>query len=363
MKKKLVIDTDGVCDDVRAISMALQTEEVEVIALTAVNGCVTVHQACANLARMLRANRSRVPIFRGAECPLIGNNYSHKDDEHFFGTDGLGSAPNEFPKVIPDDFNAFVTGKHAALALFELFSSNPGTILVCIGPLTNVALALKLNPTFASLPHRMVILGGNVYGMGNVRSYSTAECNFNCDPEAAHIVLKEMQCPLTIVPWETFMAKSDQKHAIDFHAHLSLDVPLAKFFASVTNLGRARMEANNRQFAYCDEIAVGIAIAEGQIIREAKMLRASVELHGELTRGQIAVDWTSVLYGMDNGLIGEHPKLCKRRQQIEFVLDYDVHRLDRMVTEAIENSARNLDKSLTIDSQLSLAERENNKEK
>ncbi|KAL3108123.1 hypothetical protein niasHT_016314 [Heterodera trifolii] len=93
------------------------------------------------------------------------------------------------------------------------------------------------------------------------------------------------------------------KHAIDFHAHLSLDVPLAKFFATVTNLGRARMEANNRQFAYCDEIAVGIAIAEGQIIREAKMLRASVELHGELTRGQIAVDWTSVLYGMDNGLI------------------------------------------------------------
>uniref|UniRef100_A0A183BRI9 IU_nuc_hydro domain-containing protein n=1 Tax=Globodera pallida TaxID=36090 RepID=A0A183BRI9_GLOPA len=318
MKKKLVIDSDGVSDDVRAISMALQTQNVEVLALTAVNGCVSVHQACANMSRMLRANH----------------------DEHFFGNDGLGSAPNQFPKVLPDDFNAFVEGKHAALALYELFSSNPGTVLVCIGPLTNVALALKLNPTFACLPEQMVILGGNVYGMGNVQSYSTAECNFNCDPEAAQIVLKEMQCPITIVPWETFMAKSDQTHDIDFHSHLALDVPLAKFFATVTSVGRARLEANNRQFAYCDEVAVGIAIAEETIIRESKMLRASVELHGELTRGQIAVDWTSVLYQMDKG---EHPKLCKQRRPIKFVLDYDVHQLDRMIIEAIENSAANLD--------------------
>lgn len=46
--------------------------------------------------------------------------------------------------------------------------------------------------------------------MGNVRSYSTAEFNFSNDPEAAHIVLKEMQCPITIVPWETFMKESEQ---------------------------------------------------------------------------------------------------------------------------------------------------------
>lgn len=46
--------------------------------------------------------------------------------------------------------------------------------------------------------------------MGNVQSYSTAESNFNTDPEAAHIVLKEMQCPITLVPWEVFMNSSEQ---------------------------------------------------------------------------------------------------------------------------------------------------------
>ena len=63
-------------------------------------GCVTVGQACANLARTLRANRKRVPIYKGAELPLIGNGHTHLDEAHFFGSDGLGNAPNAFPKVI-----------------------------------------------------------------------------------------------------------------------------------------------------------------------------------------------------------------------------------------------------------------------
>jgi hypothetical protein len=53
-------------------------------------------------------------------------------------------------------------------------------------------------------------------GMGNVRSYSTAEWNFSNDPEAAHIVLKEMQCPITLVPWETFVRESYQVAAYLF---------------------------------------------------------------------------------------------------------------------------------------------------
>lgn len=66
--------------------------------------------------------------------------------------------------MIPEDFEAHVKGKHAALALNELFEKHSGVTLVCIGPLTNVALALKLNPGFAKLPAKIVMLGGNVYG-------------------------------------------------------------------------------------------------------------------------------------------------------------------------------------------------------
>lgn len=70
---------------------------------------------------------------------------------------------------------------------------------------------------------------------------------------------------------------------INFHAHLELDVPLSQFFATATCIGRARLEENNRQYVYCDEIAVGIAI-DDRIVRDSKLLRASVELHGEMTR-------------------------------------------------------------------------------
>lgn len=84
-----------------------------------------------------------------------------------------------------------------------------------LGPLTNLALALELNPEFANLPKKLVITGGNIYGkflssyssirsgMGNIRTASSAEYNFNSDPEAASIVLQKMRCPITIVAWET----------------------------------------------------------------------------------------------------------------------------------------------------------------
>ena len=74
------------------------------------------------------------------------------------------------------------------------------------------------------------------------------------------------------------------KSAIDFHAHLNLDFPLAKFFATAVSIGRAKLELNKRQYAYCDEIAVGVAIDPEGVIKTEKMLRASVELHGQLTR-------------------------------------------------------------------------------
>lgn len=114
--------------------------------------------------------------------PLIGNGHTHVDEVHFFGSDGLGNAPNAFPKVqktktmhffgkicfpkvLPTDFDAYVKGKHAATALCELFTQHADACLVCIGPLTNMALALKLDPAFARMPARMVLLGGNVYGL------------------------------------------------------------------------------------------------------------------------------------------------------------------------------------------------------
>lgn len=125
-------------------------------------------QAVANVARTLRANGvdpSKIPIYRGAETPLIGNDHDHEGEKWFFGADGISGRPNDFPAVEQSDFLAHVEGTHAANALIEIFQKHQGEItLVCLGPLTNVALALKLCPLFSQWPKQVVCMGGNIYG-------------------------------------------------------------------------------------------------------------------------------------------------------------------------------------------------------
>ncbi|KAH7725855.1 Protein Y43F8C.13 [Aphelenchoides avenae] len=290
---RIVIDTDGGCDDARAISLALHTPGVE------------------------------VPVYKGAAGPLIGKALVRKNSRH--GSDGLGDVPNEEPQLKPNDFNAHVAG-HAAEGLLALFRQHKDLTLVCIGPLTNLALTLKLEPEFATLPAKLVIMGGNLQGTGSVKPDSTAEFNFFSDPESAHIVLKEMRCPIVIVPYETYLRESTNP-TIDFHAHLNSDVPLSRFFEAITRHGRTELATNGRQFAYCDEIAVAVAIAADRVVKETKDMSGAVELYGEYTRGQLAVDW---MY--------RAPPECTDRRTLTFVTAYDPTALNAMLYEAIQHS-------------------------
>jgi purine nucleosidase len=97
-----------------------------------------------------------------------------------------------------------VEAEHAALALTRLGRASPGSLtLVTIGPLTNLALALTLDPDLPRRYRRLVVMGGAVRGTGNMPSPST-EFNMRSDPEAAAIVLGRWP-ELTLVPWETVM--------------------------------------------------------------------------------------------------------------------------------------------------------------
>ncbi|KAI6226203.1 Uridine nucleosidase 1 [Aphelenchoides fujianensis] len=321
-KTKIVIDSDGVADDVRAISLALQHPDVEVnkqgarfgficaikvLAIISVSGCVSTEQA--------------IPLYKGSAKPLIASGRTDKEPV-FFGADGLGDSPSEWPEVLPDDPKAADSNEHAASALIRLFSAHKGEIqLVCIGPLTNVALALKLEPEFAKWAQKLVVMGGNVHAMGNVRVSSTSEFNFGHDPEAAHIVIKEMECEVVLIPWETFLQESSKK-SVDFHAHLSLDVSLAKFFELATRTGRRILEKAGQQFAFCDEIAVGVAIDAERMIVSSRKLKGAVD-------GQMALAW------MD----GQSDDLDCPMRELTFVMEYNVQLLDRMVFDAIEHSA------------------------
>uniref|UniRef100_A0A8R1HTE5 IU_nuc_hydro domain-containing protein n=1 Tax=Caenorhabditis japonica TaxID=281687 RepID=A0A8R1HTE5_CAEJA len=324
---KLVIDSDGVSDDVRAISLALQHPKAQVLAFTAVHGCVTVDQACANIKRTIRANNGHnIPVYKGAAKSILS---LPKDDtvSIFFGVDGIGDKPNDHPIVEPSDFKA--EDKHAALALIDIFRENPDATLVTIGPLTNVAIALQLCEEFKSYPARLVIMGGNYYAVGNVDGGSSAEYNFHGDPEAASIVLRRMTCPITIVPWEAFYFESKvHNESVDFSAHLRYDTPLAKYLSLATSIGRQKCEQNGRQYSYCDEIAVATAIDEEKIAKKSQYLYVDVELNGSKTRGQVVVDWTEQLWSNE-----EAPNQSTHRR-VKFVTSYDVHTVDRWLHAA-----------------------------
>ena len=148
-----------------------------------------------NTVRTMAAADLKVPIFRGACSALVD---SVENDELYNGLDGFGDAIHDEEE--PD--LSFVDEKeHAVNALVRLVRENPGEItLISLGPLTNVAMAMRLDKQFASNLRELYIMGGNTEGKGNISM--SAEFNFYSDPEAAYIVLSTIRCPTYIASWE-----------------------------------------------------------------------------------------------------------------------------------------------------------------
>lgn len=334
-RKKVVIDTDGGADDVRAISLALQTNFLEILAITTVHGVVSIEQVIINISRTLRANGKNVPVYKGAAEPLVLKKRQNETEPSFFGRDGIGDQPKAFPEVTPNDASNFEKDKPAAMALVELFNKNDDVTLICIGPLTNVALAMILDQEFKKRPKEIIILGGNLYGVGNMISTSTAEYNFANDPEAAHMILSKMEVPITLIPWEVFFFNGKKlEKEVDFHANLKYQTPLSSFLSMAFSICRETLALSGRQCAYCDEIAVACAI-EPMVIKEYKYLKACVELNGMHTKGQVACDWVDELLPDSERNSKSDNKILNT---IKFVVSYDVHVVDKMICEAVKKA-------------------------
>lgn len=197
------------CDDAIAILMALRDPAVEVLAFTSVFGNVPLAQATENVYTILRVfDRLSIPFYAGAAQPMVVDLDIQTWPGH--GANGLGDASfteggrqhdhAEYLKKV----QAHTGQGHAVQALIDFSRRFPGEIdLIALGPLTNLALATRLDPGFAQRWKSLTIMGGSVYGRGNA-SFG-AEFNFYCDPEAAHVVLQHFPsptCPVVVVPWE-----------------------------------------------------------------------------------------------------------------------------------------------------------------
>ncbi|KAE9621765.1 hypothetical protein Lal_00032875 [Lupinus albus] len=176
---KLIIDTDPGIDDSMAILMAFQSSEVEILGLTSIFGNVFTEDATRNALLLCEiAGREQIPVAEGSYEPLKGGKPRVADFVH--GKDGLGNINLPPPKSNKIE-------KSASEFLVEKVSEYPGEVSVlALGPLTNLALAIKRDSSFASKVKRIVILGGSFFALGNVNP--AAEANIYGDPEAADTV-------------------------------------------------------------------------------------------------------------------------------------------------------------------------------
>ncbi|XP_059462541.1 uridine nucleosidase 1 [Corylus avellana] len=178
-RQKLIIDTDPGIDDSMAIFMAFQSPELEILGLTTIFGNVTTEDATRNALLLCEiAGFPGVPVAEGSPEPLKGGRPRVADFIH--GSDGLGNAFLPPPKLEKIE-------KSASEFLVDKVSEYPGEVsILALGPLTNLALAIKRDSSFASKVKNVVILGGAFFALGNVNP--AAEANIYGDPEAADVV-------------------------------------------------------------------------------------------------------------------------------------------------------------------------------
>lgn len=303
----LLIDTDPGVDDALAILMAFDDPAHEVVGLTIAAGNVGLVHTVRNALKLCEvAGRDDVPVFPGCAAPLL---HDAPDAAYVHGQDGFGDTG-----YTPSGRQA--EAEHAALAILRLSHVHSGRLLlVALGPLTNLAIALKVDPTLPSRVARLVVMGGAVTGHGNITP--AAEFNVYFDPEAARIVFDAFP-RFDLSDWEATV-RHGLPHA-QVEQWLAAGGAHGTFYEGISRQTR-RWSADRRgdHWHSADGLAMAFALDPAGATRlvEAPI---GVELAGDLSRGTTVVDWNRQAGRPDNARI---------------LLDYDQARFEARVRNAL----------------------------
>ena len=201
---RIILDTDPGIDDALALFLALASPEVQLEAITTVSGNVDVSLTTYNALSLLElVGHTDIPVARGCSRPLLRQAVNAA---FVHGSNGLGELKLPGPQVQP-------VAEHAVDVIIEKIMGAPREItLVAIGPLTNIALALRREPRIAQHVREVVIMGGALRVPGN--DTPTAEFNIYCDPHAAHIVL-HAGWPIRLVALDVTMQAHMQREQVN----------------------------------------------------------------------------------------------------------------------------------------------------
>lgn len=276
-RPQLLIDTDPGVDDALAILMA--HAHADVAGLSVAAGNVGLGHTLRNARTLVDLLGADTPVFSGCASPLV--RAPDEDAAFVHGLDGFGDVGFPEPKTRAAD-------EAAALALLRLTRERPGALtLVALAPLTNLALAVRLDAEFPKRVGRLVIMGGAVNGHGNTGKLP-AEFNIGFDPEAAHVVFEAFP-QFDLVDWEATL-----RHAFaedEFARWLAAGDARASFFDRVFGTARAyNANSHRRGVIAADALAMAVAIDPAMVTR-SEQRHVAVELDGRLTRGATVVDW------------------------------------------------------------------------
>ena len=180
LKHRIIFDTDPGVDDAMALCFAMAHPRIELIGITTTFGNVTASQATVNALYLTHLANRRIAVSQGASKPLVKHAEAPPDFIH--GADGLGNLPS---RQAPGAYSADT--RSAAQFIVDSARDQPGQVtLVPVGPLTNIAAALALEPRLPKLLKSVVLMGGAARVGGNVSP--VAEANIWNDPHAADAV-------------------------------------------------------------------------------------------------------------------------------------------------------------------------------
>jgi purine nucleosidase len=276
-QQKLLIDTDPGVDDALALMMALCHPRAEVVGITVTAGNVGIDHTTRNALTLVERCGGKVPVFVGADRPLV---WPPVDAAYVHGSDGFGDAGLPAPSRTPEN-------EHAVQAILRLSRDHAGELtLVMLGPLTNLALALRLDPSLPERIPRLVVMGAAVTGLGNITP--SAEFNIFFDPEAAKVVFDAWPA-FELVDWEATLA-----HAMpdeQFGRWLAEGGELARFYDAISAQTRAFIRQHHADtFHSADALAMAVVL-EPEIGSEVRLRRVEVEVGQGLYRGATRVDW------------------------------------------------------------------------
>lgn len=313
MPQKVILDVDTGTDDAVALMTAALSPDLELVGATTVNGNTLVQNCTENTLRVFDyIGKSEIPVFQGMHLPLVRQNIEQAIPATGIHGDFLDLPPSRTKKQ----------EQHAVDWLIETYMHSDGDIiLVPVGPLTNIAAAIRKEPRILEKIPELVIMGG-AHEHGN--STPSAEFNIWCDPEAARIVVNCGR-PIRMIPLDATHRALVSREDCTRLREIGTPAAIATAICTERRIaGYDRSQPMHRLGAAPVHDALAVCAIIDPSVVTTQLINVDVETSGLLTDGRTVCDFRHRSKGAPN---------------VHFATDADEPKFVRMLMEILGRTA------------------------